>query len=209
MPKKLRFILAAAVFTVLLCVMYSRFILPPALEVSKNRTVTYVNERMDEAVNRAADELGHDAGAFCTVTHDGSGQISSIAADSMAVNRFCALSAKYLSQALNSSENTVYVKLGTLTGLPLLADIGPRVRVKIRCTGGAEADYDTEVKSVGINQVSFRLFINMQAGAEAYSPLVCSSTVIKRKIMLADTVYAGKVPDTLGMGIPAEGQFFP
>ena len=202
MIHRIRFIVLAAALTVFLFFMYDRYILPPALEVSRNLSLTYVNGCINDAVISAESELGREISSICSVSRGSDGAIKDITADGMAVNRFCALTAANLSSALNSSENAVYIKLGELTGIPLFSNLGPEIPIKIKCTGGAAADYDTEVKSVGINQVSFTLFININAQIDTYSPFVSNRINVSRKIMLANALYAGNVPQALGIGVP-------
>ena len=184
--------------------LYNTFILPQALTVTKNAVIAYTNACINSCVQNAAAAEGNNIKNICDIKYGSDGKIMSIAADGMAVNRFCGNAAQELSGRLADGKSRVYIKLGSITGIPFLADKGPSIPVKISCGGSVTANYDTDIKSIGINQVSFCLFINIHADIRAYSPLINEITVFDRRIMLADIVYSGAVPNVVGAGISAD-----
>ncbi|MBQ6555186.1 MAG: hypothetical protein IJL89_08140, partial [Firmicutes bacterium] len=126
------------------------------------------------------------------------GRVVFAGTDTAAVNTLCADTAQRLSAALNEqADNVICIKSGAFTGLSMLSETGFDVPVRIKSTGDAQADCVTEVKGVGINNVSFRLYIAISARAAAYNPLLNREITVTRRILLADAVYSGEVPDTV------------
>ena len=181
-----------------ICLLYNTFILPRALMVTKNTVLAYVNICIARCVQAAAPN--GEMRDVCDIGYGADGRIISVTADGMAVNRICADIAERLSCMLADGESRVYIGLGALTGVPFLADKGPRIPVGVSCTGGVTADYETGVKSIGINQVAFCLYINVHTDIQAYNPVVNSLISLDKRIMLAEVVYAGNVPDVVGSG---------
>ena len=188
----------------LIFALYDRYLLPQAVIPTRNAALAYTNACINTAVERAAAGIDPDIKNICTVKYADNGNITSITADGMAVNRFCGTIAKELSDMLTDNESCVYISLGSLSGIAFLADKGPRIPVKIDLSGGVTADYATEIKNIGINQASFTLFVNIHADIRAYNPIINNIISLDRKIMLADIIYSGEVPNVYGTGISAE-----
>ncbi len=180
---------------------YDHFILPRAELLTKNAVLTYANSCINKAVETAARDAGNDLKSICDIKYASDGSISSITADGIAVNRFCGITADELSKMLESGQSTVYINLGSFTGIPFLSDKGPPVPVNIGCTGGVTANYAVDIKNAGINQVSFGLYINIHTDIHTYNPLINSIISLDRRVMLAHTVYAGAVPEAYGTAI--------
>ena len=197
------FLYALAAFAVFagLCALYDRFLLPSAELVCESEAVTYINRCIGEAFAQAADENGIKTSDLLIYERNRDGRVVFAGADTAAVNALCADTARKLSEMLNKqADNVIYIKSGAFTGLSMLSETGFDVPVRIRNTGDARADCRTEVSGVGINNVSFRLYITVSARAAAYNPLLNREITVTRRILLADAVYSGEVPDTLFSG---------
>lgn len=204
MQKKLKaaaFILILLGIVFLIFYLYGRYALPQAEVLTESAVLTHANICINKAVRDAAAAENNQISNICEIKYGENGNITSIKADGMAVNRFCGNLAQELSKMLADSESRVYISLGSLSGIAFLADKGPRIPVKINLSGGITADYDTQVKSLGINQAAFTLFINIHADIRAYNPVINNIISLDRKIMLADIVYSGPVPNIYGGGI--------
>ncbi|MBO5561217.1 MAG: sporulation protein YunB [Firmicutes bacterium] len=194
------FLFAAWVMAVLvwLCVLYDRFLLPSAQKVCESRTVAFINERMAEALENAIKENGINTSKLFLYEKNKEGRAVFLSTDTAAANRLCADTAQRLSRTLAKGENNViYIKSGAFTGLSLLSESGPDIPVKISVIGDAKADCKTEVKGVGLNNVYYCIYIEINARAAAYNPLLNNEINITRRILLADAVYSGEVPSAV------------
>ena len=202
-PRKIFIVFAVFGVIYLIFSLYSHFILPQALLLTKNKVLAYTNICINKAVEKAIAAENNDIRNICDIKYAQNGTVTYIAADGTAVNRFCGIIAEELSKMLVDGESTVRISSGSFTGIPFLADKGPEIPVNISCSGGITADSSTEIKTVGINQVSFGLFINIHADIHTYNPLINSIISLDRRVMLAEMIYPGTVPEVYGTGSTA------
>ena len=61
--------------------------------------------------------------------------------------------------------------------------------------GAATVAYETSFSSAGINQINFKIWIDVSMEIKIVSPLWQQTMTVARKIMLVDTVISGTVPE--------------
>ena len=58
-----------------------------------------------------------------------------------------------------------------------------------------KTDYQTEFVSAGINQINYKIWLNLSMDMKVVNPLYQETITLNRKIMLCDLVFSGKVPE--------------
>ena len=61
--------------------------------------------------------------------------------------------------------------------------------------GAVDVGYETAFSSAGINQVNYKIWINISIELKIVNPLYQEPIQMQRKIMLADLIFKGKVPE--------------
>lgn len=84
--------------------------------------------------------------------------------------------------------------MGYLTGSPFLANVGPKVPLKITLIGDVRTDIKTEVRDYGLNNALLKIYIHVEVVTQSIFPLVSSiqTTIVEYPVVLK--IIEGKVP---------------
>ena len=124
--------------------------------------------RVESAAARAMNEailevLGSAAtGELLSARESNQGHVSLLTADAGKLNLLaadCAAAAQRRIQDLG--EQGVSVPLGTLSGVPLLAGLGPRLSFRFTPVGMVQSSFHSEFRSAGINQTLHRITLQL------------------------------------------------
>ncbi len=170
---------------------YNRFVLPTAIAVSQKYAVSRINNEISEAVDKSAVSLGISTEDFIQEVGDDRVNINSLL-----INRLCSETALQLSNSLGALEDEkISLPVGIFSGIGILSNTGISVPVYLQSAGQVTADYDSEMRSAGINQVSYTVWLNVECRIAIVNPLWKKEVAVKRKVMLVDTIFNGKVPE--------------
>lgn len=138
-------------------------------------------------------ELEADPAPFVTVEREAAGQVALLSADPERLNRLRAGVLERLSHSLRG-QVTVYVPVGSLTGVGLFNGRGFPVPVRLRLEGSAEAEFSTDLLSAGVNQTCHRLTLTVRARAYSQSRRFETLAETESVTVLAETMVVGEVP---------------
>lgn len=185
---------AAALFLVLLFLIgaggyfIDSRLLPPLKAISHMQCKTLANDLIDEAVFENLTTL--DASALLLKNQD------TYTANTMQINTFCAaLSADITNGFRNLPEESIKIPIGAATGMNLLANSGPKIPFTLVPMGAVKVDYDTDFSAAGINQINYKIWLMVSMEMKVVNPLYQETLQMERKIMLADLIFGGKVPE--------------
>lgn len=88
------------------------------------------------------------------------------------------------------------IPIGVITGNSLLANLGPKLPVKLSILGEIESQLETEVKYYGINNALITVYVNIKVSEQIYMPVATGKVEITQKIPIAIKLIQGIVPDT-------------
>lgn len=178
---------AAAVIIGLLC---ERAISGVSPELIQEAARGYVLECVSKAVDA---ELEADPAPFVRVERESGGQVSMLSADQERLNSLRAGVLERLSRSLKGRA-TVYVPVGSLTGVGLFNGRGFPVPIKLQLEGSAVVEFSTEFTGAGLNQTCHRLVMTVQARACSPSRRFETSVEAEASTVLAETMVVGQVP---------------
>ncbi len=161
----------------------------------------YMLDCVAEAVEA---ELEADPAPFVTVEREPAGQVALLSADPERLNRLRAGVLERLSHSLRG-QVTVYVPVGSLTGVGLFNGRGFPVPVRLRLEGSAEAEFATDLLSAGVNQTCHRLTLTVRARAYSQSRRFETSAETESVTVLAETVVVGEVPELVARATKING----
>lgn len=146
------------------------------------------------SINRAVEEqLREGESSFVAVGRDESGQVSQVSADAGELNRLKSGVLSRLERLLDGRV-TAYVPIGSLTNLGILNGRGPKVPVRLKLEGSADAEFQTEFVSAGVNQSCHRITMTVTARAYSQSKRFEAEVEESTATVLAETVVVGRVP---------------
>lgn len=163
------------------------------IEISHIKSKLMANEIINQSVKNTIQTMQVSSSDFFI---DNVSDMSSISANAILINDFCANVSEEITKGLiKISDEKIKIPLGSATGIDLFSTMGPEIPFYLRPEGTAEVDYETGFESVGINQVNFKIWINVNLSVQIVNPLRKEKMILTRKIMLVDTVISGQVPN--------------
>lgn len=90
------------------------------------------------------------------------------------------------------------VSSGVLFGNPLLANVGPRIPVKISLVGDAVSNITTDIKNYGINNAVIEVDVNLKINEKVILPFYSDLITIETKVPVAIKIITGSVPKYYG-----------
>ena len=188
--KKRRWAVWLVLAVIVIAVFCERAISGVSPELIEEAARGYVLECISEAVDA---EMEEDKGPFVNVEKGSEGQVSLVSADQERLNSLRAGVLERLSHSLKGRA-TVYVPVGSLTGVGLLNGRGFPVPVKLQVEGSAIVEFSTEFTGAGMNQTCHRLVMTVRARAYSPSKRFETSVETETATVLAETMVVGEVP---------------
>lgn len=181
----------------ILCVLYFECAIKAQLRDIIIRDMTTLSER---AITMAADDFlaeNSDIGGRLSRIHYRDGAVAAVSADAAAVNAVKTEITQKAQAYIDELSHTqgIGARLGSFTGLLILAELGPEVRFSVDSTQTVSCEFESTFESAGLNQTVHH--ITMTVSVEL---LVCNPFRIQRTVTtsstfeIAQTVIVGSVP---------------
>lgn len=198
---RLRYRRAAALFAVaaviiVLLLRMGIYLRKTSAQIALSDASDLVTLRINKAI---ADIMGsgeYDYDYFAELEKDEDGRVSAIMTNMTRIN---ALSSQILSNVVesnNGGELTVSLPLGNLLGSSLLSGRGPEIPVRIIMLTSSHAEFDNELVSAGINQTKHQIVLKVTVNIDVLVPWDTLSTQVEERVLVAETIIVGSVPDT-------------
>lgn len=175
------------------------FVFQPALVRIGTAHATRMGEvAVHEAVSRVFTENPFVNSRLVSLETSEDGQISAVIPDVTAMNRLKASLALCVTEALNQMGNTtVLVPAGTLSGIDVLANFGPRLSISMFPYGKALVEIESRFSDAGINQTLHQMLLTVDLEVSLLLPDTHSvNTKIKTTVPLSETLVVGSVPNS-------------
>ncbi len=92
-------------------------------------------------------------------------------------------------------EQGVSVPIGTISGIPLFAGMGPKLRLKFTPAGAVRSSFESEFRSAGINQTLHRINLKLTATVRVILPGESHTLQVEAWAAIAENIIVGDVPD--------------
>ncbi len=90
------------------------------------------------------------------------------------------------------------VSFGVIMGNPMLANVGPKIPVKISLVGDAISNITTDVKNYGINNAIIEVSVNIKINEKVILPFYSDLIMVETKVPVAIKIVTGSVPKYYG-----------
>jgi len=87
------------------------------------------------------------------------------------------------------------IPIGVVSGNTLLANLGPKLPVKLSMMGEIESEIGTNIEYYGINNALITVYVNINVSQQVYMPIATDRIVISQKIPIAIKMIQGVVPN--------------
>ena len=170
---------------------YLQAVIDPTLEdISRMRAEVLVTRTINRALSELFQEQTVEEDLFL-LKKDENGKTELVQANSIAINILLTQLALNLQEAFRTmDEEPLQVPLGALMGSKMLSQTGPCADVVI------STDFRTEFDSKAINQTKYKIYIVLKCRVKVMAPFSSRTFDTSSKILLAETVILGDVPDS-------------
>lgn len=179
--------------TILAFYQFEKKMIPSLQQISHMRTRTLANSIVDDALTTVMKEMPLTTEDFITTTE---GITMGYSANTQIINEFCTK----LNQKINESmmvlpEEKILIPIGAASNLNIFANFGPQIPFSLLPAGAVSSDYETSFVAAGINQLNYKIWINVSLDIQIVNPLYREKINLTKKIMLVDTIIGAEVPD--------------
>lgn len=201
-----------AIFTAMVIValaialwVYWKSMTPTILDIAQVQVKAQTTQAVNEAVLSVLQ--GVDYTDFVTVEKNSQNEVVLITANSNSVNQLARNASIVTQGKINTLfQQAISIPLGTLSGIPLLSQLGPDVNIVIDPVGTVQCSFVSHFETAGINQTLHRIYLNVSSTMDVIIPSSHQVVQIETPILVCETVIVGKVPDTFLQGSLLLGQ---
>ncbi len=91
--------------------------------------------------------------------------------------------------------------VGTLFKNIILADLGPKISVKLHYLNDVNSSISTKIREYGINNALIEIYVNVEVNIKVLSPFISEKIVLMTSVPLAIKMVQGKIPTYYGNDI--------
>lgn len=201
LSKEYKLVLAVLITAILTVCYLVKTIGPTFNQLCLNEAKSVATQIVHETIDEVMEKYGYND--LVTLVKDKEGKIVSMQANIAIINKIISqISLKIQDKIDNTPNRDIYIRLGSFTGIKLLSGRGPKVPIRISSIGNINTEVMSEFTSTGINQSIHRIFTNITCKIEVLTPFNTISNEIEEKIILAENVIIGNIPENyLDIGI--------
>lgn len=170
-------------------------VLPVFDTLCENRAKSIATIVSNEQASNIMKEHTYDE--FFTIEKDINGNITMIKSNIIPINEVISDVAVKIQEEINKrGRENIEIALGSFTGVKLLANRGPGIKIKISSIGNTETDLKSEFIAQGINQTLHRVYLEVNCEISILTPFNDISKNIKNQVLLIENIIVGNVPNT-------------
>ena len=102
----------------------------------------------------------------------------------------------------NLKKGVIYeIPIGSITNNSFLANLGPKIPVRLNLVGSVECSIETKVTDYGINNAIIEILVNAKVSEQVTLPFKSKVITISSDIPVAIKIIEGKVPEYYSSGL--------
>lgn len=194
-PAFVNYIILIIVFTLVVVISIDLYIRPTVNKATSYQAKIIATELLSETTYQVLESMEIEYGSIVNITKNQSNEITAIETNMNTINKLKAKLTSDITKNLNNIKSKNYnISLGTLIGNDFLMGRGPDITFKIEPVGYLQTELISQFTSVGINQTQHQILLNMTVDMSTIIPFHNSDTVVNTKIIIAETIIVGDVP---------------
>ncbi|MFZ5597817.1 MAG: sporulation protein YunB [Bacillota bacterium] len=166
-------------------------------EMAEVRAVQMATEAINNSVRAEVAEEGLRYQDFVDIHKDQDGKIVLMQSNTVNINKLATgttLAAQ--SALLRLQEDSFYIPMGQLTGIYLLANKGPKMKVEVIPMGTVRVNIDDRFEQAGINQTRHCIYLDYDTDVRIVVPLKSGRASVSTSVPVAESIIIGDVPST-------------
>lgn len=182
-----------------------------SFNVARSNLIDFVDEytsanitaELVDGINNAVLKILSDNDAyqnydnFIEISVGSDGNVSLINVNMLMVNLLlCDLTEKTQINVSNLCKEKIYnVPFYAITGSLMLAQLGKNIEIEVKPIGHVECKLSSKFDGVSVNQTRHSIFVDITARVKMILPLYVKDLYVSTKIVVAESVIVGKVPE--------------
>lgn len=191
---RLRLTLALVAAGLLALVIFISVQLGPALTALAQAQVKFiVVSIMNDAITRTLDD-GFSYSDLINI-YDSGNRVYMLQSNARNMNLLAATCIKNAQAEISKiGEQGVEIALGTVSGIPFLSGVGPKIKATFSPIGSVQSSFDSDFLSAGINQTLHRVNLCLSASVMIVMPGNSSEVFVQTEVSIAENIIVGDVP---------------
>ena len=170
-----------------------RAITPVFDSLAKDEAKKIATKLTNEEISKIMEKCTYDT--FFNIDKDLNGKIQMISANVLRINQITSDIAINIQNSLrNDDENNINISIGSLSGVKMLAGIGPKIPIKLNSVGNVETNLKSEFISQGVNQTLHRVYLEVTSTVDILTPFSTLSESINNQVLILENVILGEIP---------------
>lgn len=198
---KLVVVVAVVLVCAIVCLyaLYVRSMSPTIKIIAKAEVESQLNVAIHNAVIEVFGQYAYCD--FVTIEQDSQQNVLLVKSNAQQINDLSLALATTVQNAISQlAEREIAIALGTLSGIPLLAEKGPNLYVYLQPVGKTQCWLQSTFQSAGINQTLHRIYVNVQTQIDLVVPSEHYVIQNDLPVLLCESIIVGKVPQTYLQG---------
>lgn len=173
---------------------FDREIAPTVQAIGELKAQEIITRSINESIRVVLKE-GLDYQDLISVREDEEGNITMMQANTFLMNKVAsdvALTVQdYLKEIMTTPDR---IPIGNALGSQILAQYGPKVKLKLSPRGVVDVNFGTEFEQAGINQTRHRIYLIINTSVRVIVPFSSNNVNVTTYFPVAETIIVGKVP---------------
>ena len=171
---------------------------PVINEIAQARAVQLATDLVNKSIQKQISEEDTRYQDFVSIHKDNDGRIVMMQANTVKVSRTAANITLAVEKSLEELKTQdIYIPAGQVSGMTLLANYGPKVKLKIMPVGTVQADIVDKFEQAGINQTRHKIYLRFRTNVRIMVPLLTKETEVATTVPLAESIIVGQVPNVM------------
>lgn len=170
---------------------------PTILAIAEAKAVQLAVKTVNEAVRNRILSRTLRYEDLIAIHKDSEGHVVLMQADTVKITEMATDVAVTVEKTLAELQKDEFeIPLGQVLGSQILANYGPRIKVRIIPVGSVKVEILDNFQSAGINQTRHRFFLHLDTQVKIVVPLQEKEVRVASDVPLVENVIVGTVPDT-------------
>lgn len=194
--RRFRLIVSLLLFAGALAMLRFRY-MPFLQEAARTRVINVASDRINDAINAQIASGAVDYSRVVCLEKNTNGEITALRTNMAEINQLKAETLALLSEKLLEMDTEeLKIPIGSILMPEFLAGKGPGLPIRVVALSTTDADFYSEFTSAGINQTLQRILLEIKICMNVLTPAGTESIEVASKIVVAETVIVGSVPDS-------------
>ncbi len=181
-----------------LCViLFEAQAIPFTAKCVKKQSKTISTKIISQIVDEVQSQLDLSYDDLADIKYSDSGEVRSISADTVKINKFKSLVTRKIQNELDKQKLYKFsLPLGAFTDITLLSTLGPQTEISFYLTGSVNCKIKSKFESGGVNQTIHHIYLIVNTDIITISPEYKEQCSFSTDYEIAQTVIVGNIPST-------------